>query len=102
MTDYAGKVRNEALLQQGLSHLRRLREKADTLMIARNQHELGRCLEVHNLFGLGELVFLAALDRKETRGLHNRPDYPFTNPLLNRAHVIREENGAPVMAWRRY
>jgi len=102
MTDYAGKVRNEALLQQGLSHLRRLREKADTLMMARNQHELGRCLEVHNLFELGELVFLSALDRKETRGLHNRPDYPFTNPLLNRAHVIRQENGAPVTAWRRY
>jgi len=102
MTDYAGNVRNEALLLQGLSHLRRLKEKADTVMIARNQHELGRCLEVHNLLEVGELVFVTALERKETRGLHNRPDYPFTNPLLNKAHVVQRQNGAPVMSWRSY
>jgi succinate dehydrogenase/fumarate reductase flavoprotein subunit len=30
-----------------------------------------------------------ALNRKETRGLHVRPDYPFTNPVLAQAHVIR-------------
>jgi succinate dehydrogenase/fumarate reductase flavoprotein subunit len=102
MTDYAGKVRNEAVLLQGLSHLRRLKAKADTEMMAPNQHELGRCLEVLNLLDVGELTFHAALDRKETRGLHNRPDYPFTNPLLNRAHIVHKEGDAPVMGWRRY
>lgn len=102
MDDYAGKVRNEAVLLQGLSHLRRLREKADTEMMARNQHELGRCLEVLNLLEVGELTFHTALDRKETRGLHNRPDYPFTNPLLNRAHVVHKEDEVPVMGWRKY
>jgi len=102
MTDYVGKIRNEAVLSQGLSHLRRLKEKADTEMIARNQHELGRCLEVNNLFEVGELVFLGALDRKETRGLHNRPDYPFTNPLLNQAHVIRKGDDEALMGWKSY
>ncbi len=102
MTDYVGKIRNEAVLSQGLSHLRRLKEKADTEMIARNQHELGRCLEVNNLFEVGELVFLGALDRKETRGLHNRPDYPFTNPLLNQAHVIRKDDDKAVLGWKSY
>ena len=102
MDDYAGKIRNEAVLLQGLSHLRRLRDKADTEMMACNQHELGRCLEVLNLLELGELTFHAALDRKETRGLHNRPDYPFTNPLLNRAHIIQKGDDAPVMGWRKY
>jgi succinate dehydrogenase/fumarate reductase flavoprotein subunit len=102
MTDYAGKVRNEAVLLQGLSHLRRLRDKADNEMMARNQHELGRCLEVRNLLEVGELVFHTALDRKETRGLHNRPDYPFTNPLLNRAHIVHKDADTPVMGWRKY
>ncbi|MFV1988858.1 MAG: FAD-binding protein [Gemmatimonadota bacterium] len=102
MTDYAGTVRNEAVLLQGLSHLRRLKDKANTEMMARNQHEVGRCLEVYNLFQMGELVFIGALDRKETRGLHNRPDYPFTNPLLNRAHILKKGDDAPVMGWRRY
>jgi succinate dehydrogenase/fumarate reductase flavoprotein subunit len=99
MYDYAGSVRNEDLLQQGLSHLRRLKEKAKN-MIARNPHELGRCLEVLNMFDIGELVFLAASDRKETRGLHIRPDYPFTNPLLSKLHIVQNVDGKPSMQWK--
>lgn len=102
MCDYAGNVRNESLLQQGLSHLRRLKEKADTTMIARNQHELWRCLEVLNMLDIGELVFIMASDRKETRGLHVRPDYPFTNPVLDQAHIIRMVDSKPVIQWRSY
>lgn len=102
MNDYAGPVRNEALLQQGLSHLCRLKEKINNLMIARNPHELSRCLELINMVDIGEVVFIMALDRKETRGLHGRPDYPFTNPMLDQAHIIRTINGKPVMQWRSY
>jgi succinate dehydrogenase/fumarate reductase flavoprotein subunit len=103
MNDYAGSVRNEALLQQGLSHLHRLQEKADNLMLARNPHELGRCLEVLNMFDIGKLVFLMALDRQETRGLHVRPDYPFTNPVLgDQTHIIRMADGKPVIHWKNY
>ncbi len=102
MNDYAGMVRNGALLEQGLSHLRRIREKAKDELIARNPHELWRCLEVMNLIELGELVFLLALDRKETRGLHRRPDYPFTNPTLDKAHVVRSVEGTPHVEWRSY
>jgi succinate dehydrogenase/fumarate reductase flavoprotein subunit len=102
MNDYAGSVRNEALLKQGLSHLRRLKEKAKTLLIARNPHEIGRCLEVLNMLDIGELVFLMALNRKETRGLHVRPDYPFTNPVLDQAHVIRMKKNKSVIEWRNY
>lgn len=102
MSDYAGSVRNEALLRQGLSHLRRLKEKARTAMIARNSHELIRCLEVDNMLDIGELVFLMALDRKETRGLHVRPDYPFTNPVLDQAHIVQMEHSEPVIQWRSY
>jgi len=100
MYDYVGSVRNEALLKQGLSHLHRLKEKAYTTMIARNPHELGRCLEVLNLLDIGELAFLMASDRKETRALHNRPDYPFTNPLLNQFHTVQDIDGKPVIQWR--
>lgn len=100
MHDYAGTVRNEALLHQGLSHLERLKQKLCRTMVAGNTHELGRCLEVLNLFDIGELVFLMALDRKETRGLHQRPDYPFTNPLLNKFHVVELVDGKPVIGWK--
>ena len=35
-----------------------LKEKAHSTMIARNQHELSRCLEVFNLIDLGEILVL--------------------------------------------
>jgi succinate dehydrogenase/fumarate reductase flavoprotein subunit len=97
MLDYAGHVRNETLLKQGLSHLRRLKAKADNELTAKNPHEMGRSLEVLNMLEIGELTFLMALDRKETRGLHVRPDYPFTNPILNKAHTIERNEREPVI-----
>lgn len=102
MNDYAGSVRNDVLLRQGLSHLSRLKEKAHTVMTARNSHELGRCLEVYNMLDIGELVFLMALERKETRGLHVRPDFPCTDPKLDKAHIIRMKNNKPMIQWRSY
>ena len=42
MSDYAGFVRSETLLQAGLTHLGRLKEEAASTMIARNPHELMR------------------------------------------------------------
>lgn len=100
MYDYAGSIRSEPLLQQGLSHLRRIKDRVYDSMVARNPHELRRCLEVLNLLDIGELVFLAADDRKETRGLHNRPDYPFTNPMLNKYHIVKNIDGKLVTEWR--
>lgn len=102
MQDYGGKVRNESLLLQGLHHLRRLKEKTRQHVFAGTPHELGRCLEVLNMLDIGELTFIGALDRKETRDLHVRPDYPFTNPMLNKAHIIRQAQGKINIEWRNY
>ena len=100
MYDYCGSVRYESLLEQGLSHLRRIKDKACNTMMARNPHELGRCLETLNLLDLGELAFLMASDRKETRGLHHRPDYPITNPLMSGYHIIQNVQGKPTIWWK--
>lgn len=102
MQDYGGPVRSETLLKAGLSYLRRLKEKVGTTMMAQNQWELTRCLETLNLLDLGELVFIAANERKETRGLHNRPDYPLTDPMLEgKGLFMRRVSGQPVLEWRR-
>jgi succinate dehydrogenase/fumarate reductase flavoprotein subunit len=99
MFDYAGAVRYKKLLEQGRSRLGRLKEKACNTMMAPNPHELGRCLEVLNLLDIGEMVFITAEDRKETRGLHVRPDYPYTNPVLNAFHLIKKINGKTITEW---
>lgn len=100
MWDYAGLVRSDTLLKAGHQALLRLKEKAYRVMMARNPHELMRCLEVLNMIEIGELVFLTARERKETRGKHIRVDYPFTNPLLEKLLVVRKVEGRPFLEWR--
>jgi succinate dehydrogenase/fumarate reductase flavoprotein subunit len=100
MADYAGLVRSETMLQAGLSHLQRLKDKLDNTLIARNRWELTRCLEVVNLYDLGELVFFAALARTESRGLHRRIDYPYTDPLYNgKILAIKRAIDGPRTVW---
>jgi succinate dehydrogenase/fumarate reductase flavoprotein subunit len=102
MQDYVGLVRTETLMSAGLSYVRRLKEKATSSMVARNRWELTRALETLNLLDLGELVFLAARERKETRALHNRPDYPLTDPVLDgKAIFVKQVDGKPVMEWKK-
>jgi succinate dehydrogenase/fumarate reductase flavoprotein subunit len=102
MQDYAGLVRTETMLMAGLSYIGRLKEKVYRGLAARNRWELTRCLETRNLIELGELVLLSANERKETRGLHNRPDYPLTDPVLDgKAIFVRQVDGKPFMEWRK-
>ncbi len=101
MADYGGPTKSEATLCAGLAHLRRLRGKVDTLLRARDQWELVRCLEVRNLYDLGETALLAALERKESRGMFQRSDYPYTDPLLTGKLLIMKQADGKVMAgWR--
>jgi len=101
MADYAGSLRSETLLSAGLEYLGRLREKVNNTMIARNPWELTRCLETLNLFDIGEMVMIAANERKETRGLHRRSDYPLTDPLLDgKGLFMKKENGDLVMEFK--
>lgn len=101
MYDYAGLTRSETMLEAGLTHLRRLSEKIHNTMRAANRWELTRCLEVLNLYNLAELVFLSALERKESRNLHKRVDYAFSDPRLNDKFVIvKQVKGEPVFEFR--
>ena len=100
MYDFSGEVRSETLLNAGLVALRRLRDKVNQDIIAKNPHEMCRCLEVMNLLEIGELIFIAARERRESRGKHIRTDYPFTNPLMSKLLMIKQQEQKPVMEWR--
>jgi succinate dehydrogenase/fumarate reductase flavoprotein subunit len=100
MLDYCGYVRSESLLSAGIDIMGRLKNKAQTFLIAGNAHELMNCLQVLNLIDLGELVFISAYDRQETRGWHVRSDYTITNPLLSdKIHLVKQVDGKPVTEW---
>ena len=101
VADYAGPVRSETMLEAGLKHVRRLKGKLHETCMARHEWELTRVLEDVNLYDIGELVFVGALEGKESRGLHQRMDYPYTDPLLsNKSLTLKKVDGRPVMEWR--
>ena len=102
MGDYAGvSVRSDTLLKAGLKYLRDLKQKTLGTLMADNSHTLMRSLETLDLMDCGEIIFLTALERKETRGLHRRSDFPFTNPLLqNQFLTVWQEKDEVKMAWR--
>lgn len=99
--NYAGYRRSGPMLEAGLNHLRRLKAKLGSDLIARDRWDLTRCLEVLNLYDLGELVFLSALERKESRGVTHRVEYPYTDPLLNgKLQAIKKVDGQPRIEWK--
>lgn len=105
LTDYAGagpeRVRSETLLTAGLKTLGELRELCKAEMKVSNSHELMRAAEVFDLMDVGEAIMLCARERRETRGLHIRKDYPFTNPLYNKKlFYIERRNGEYVVGMR--
>lgn len=100
MFDYCGSVRSESLLSAGLDNLRSLQNMVRSSLMAKNAHDLINCMQVLNLIDIGELVFICADDRKETRGLHVRSDYTLTDPLLgDKVHLIKQLDGRPVKEW---
>jgi succinate dehydrogenase/fumarate reductase flavoprotein subunit len=102
MNDYAGvEVRSETLLRAGLKYLGDLKKKTVTTLRADNAHTLMRCLETVDLLECGETIFLTALERKETRALHKRSDFPFSNPLLQDKFLnIGKVRGSVQLEWR--
>lgn len=103
MADYAGidRVRSENMLSTGLKYLTDLESSARKNLKCNDSHELMRALESFDLLLVGELICTTAIERKETRGMHKRSDYTFTNPLLNgKFVVVKDKDGQPVCSWR--
>ena len=95
------RVRSASLLQAGLTYLKDLRTQAEAQVGAANAHDLLRTAETLDLMDNAEVIMRAALERKETRGMHIRSDYTFTNPLLNDQFLtVRKENERVITEWR--
>ena len=105
MNDYAAagphRVRSASLLKAGLKYLADLRTYAEKELFATNSHLLMRTIEIFDLMDNACILMHSALERKESRGMHQRVDFPFTNPLLaNKFLMVRQENGHVITEWR--
>jgi succinate dehydrogenase / fumarate reductase, flavoprotein subunit len=79
MQDLVGIVRVESEMQQALQKIAQLRERAHRAGITGNiEYNTGwhTALDLDNMLEISEIITLAGIERKESRGGHFRDDYP--------------------------
>ncbi len=81
MWRHAGVIRNAEGLDEAVENCRRLSN-----YVLGRQFDTAKGWELQNLLLLGQLVLQGALLREETRGAHNREDFPEMNPSLAHRH----------------
>ncbi|MBW2031657.1 MAG: FAD-binding protein [Deltaproteobacteria bacterium] len=74
MDSYIGEITSDKMLTRGLERLQDLEESGR--LWADNPHDLMRCLEVQNLMDCARLILSAAKERKESRAILRRSDFP--------------------------
>ncbi len=79
MWNDVGIIRDEENLLRAQREIEHLRQEAESLS-AENIAELQSCLEIRDMLKVAEVIILAALERKESRGAHYRSDYPQMDP----------------------
>ena len=94
MQDKVGIVRTEDEMQEAISEIDKLKERAKTVSAPGNrQYNPGRhtALDLRNLLTVSEAVARCAANRKESRGAHTRDDYPEKDDSYSSFnHVVRK------------
>lgn len=93
---YAGVIRNEEGLRKAIDTMDEIGEnKLRSLSLAegRSLRELAGLIETLNIHIVGKMILQAALLRTESRGAHNREDYPETDDAWKKNIVFRHKNG---------
>jgi succinate dehydrogenase flavoprotein subunit len=79
MSEYCGVVRSEDGLRQGLSHLDEIGERARTLEVRPDiagYADLAHAFDLRGSLLAARATLESAHERRETRGAHNRTDFP--------------------------
>ncbi len=88
-----GIIRDAEKLQRAQRAIASLKQEANSLY-AQNIQELQACLEIRDMLKVAEVIILAALERKESRGAHYRSDYPKMDPAWEKnIRVYKGDNG---------
>lgn len=85
MTDYCGVVRDEAGLLEGLRQLEVLQERSTRIGVYPDMAGFAGLAYAFDLSAsllAGRATMECALERRESRGAHNRSDYPDIDPSL--------------------
>ncbi|HEU4760103.1 MAG TPA: FAD-binding protein, partial [Dehalococcoidia bacterium] len=90
MQRLVGIIRTQSELEQALDKVRELKLRAQRLRVEGNrQYNPGwhLAMDLRALLTVSEMLTLAALERKESRGAHTRDDYPSASPEFGKVNV---------------
>jgi succinate dehydrogenase flavoprotein subunit len=94
MWEHCGVVRDDVRMREGLRKLDELGKAAQTVDIRPGQEgwvELEHVLDLRAGLRTAEATLRCALERRESRGAHNRTDFPRLDPALQRNFYTRLE-----------
>ncbi len=100
MSLYVGVLRHEEGLQTAARSFSAVRSmKSDHLAVGKERsfRALSKLLEAENTLLISELVTLAATMRQESRGAHNREDYPQTDEEWSKNIVFQLSDGKMIV-----
>ena len=106
MEESAGIYRTETVLKEAAGKLKRLQERVQDLSLDDNSYtfntELTAALELSYMLDVGQTIVQSALERRESRGSHQRTDYPERDDERFLAHSLahRAEDGSPRIEYR--
>src|SRR5262245_31213807 len=106
MEESAGIYRTEMMLKEASGKHKRLQERSQNLSLDDSSHtfntELTAALELSYMLDLAQTIVQSALERRESRGSHQRTDYPQRDDERFLAHSLayRAEDGSPRLEYR--
>ena len=106
MEESAGIYRAETILKEAAGKLKRLQERFQDLSLDDNSYtfntELTAALELSYMLDVAQTIVQSALERRESRGSHQRTDYPQRDDERFLAHSLayRTEDDSPRIEYR--
>jgi succinate dehydrogenase / fumarate reductase flavoprotein subunit len=94
MWETCGVVRDDAGLRRGLEGIRELAGRAIDVDVSPSEEgwgDLGNLLDLRSALASAEATLLSALARRESRGAHNRADFPTSLDSQRVNHRVRRD-----------
>lgn len=102
--ELCGVVRSEQRLRKGLEKVSEIRARSSNLDLqpgSENYRDLWVALDLRSSLTVAEATLLAALERKESRGAHQRQDFPGIDESLTLNYTIRQDKDGSFSAQTR-